>query len=112
MGPRHAWRYCPYVAFVFFKNAHSTNSKDGHLFRQTGEIVRELQVRMRVGGGRKRNAFLQRQLNDSVSRVKFVYRLTPSSGRQLNCKIARSNEIEHFAHDGVDLCVGSMTMDF
>ncbi len=97
---------------MFFENAHFANSEAGHLFRQTREIFRELHVRMRVGGSRKRNAFLDRQFDDPVSGVKFVYRLAPSSGRQLNRKIARSNEIERFANDGVDLCVWPMTMDF
>src|SRR4029453_162830 len=67
---------------------------------------------MSVGGRRKGNAFLHRQFDDPVSWVKFVYRLAPSSGRQLNRKVARANEIERFAHDGVDLCFWPMTMDF
>src|SRR4029450_13797301 len=67
---------------------------------------------MRVGRRRKGNAFLHRQFDDPVSWVKFGYRLAPSSGRQLNRKVARSNEIERFANDGVDLCVWPMTMAF
>src|SRR4029453_5089566 len=67
---------------------------------------------MRVGRRRKGNAFLHRPFDDPVSWVKFVYRLAPSSGRQLKRKVARSNEIERFANDRVDLCVWPMTMDF
>src|SRR4029453_16555577 len=67
---------------------------------------------MRVGGRRKGNAFLHRQFDDPVSWVKFVYRLSPSRGRQLNRKGARSNEIERFANDCVDFSVWPMTMDF
>src|SRR4029453_8452702 len=67
---------------------------------------------MRVGRRRKGNAFLHRPFDDPVSWVKFVYRLAPSSGRQLNRKVARSNEIERFANDGLDLCVWPVTMDF
>ncbi len=96
----------------FSKTHTSRIPKTGHLLRQTREIFRELHVRMRVGGSRKWNAFLHRQFDDPVGGVKFVHRLAPSSGRQLNRKVARSNEIERFANDGVDLCVWPMAMDF
>jgi hypothetical protein len=66
---------------------------------------------MRVRGRRKGNAFLHREFDDPVGWVKFVYRLAPPSGRQLNRKAARSNEIERLANDGVDLCIWPMTMD-
>src|SRR5439155_661541 len=76
------------------------------------EIVTELHVGMRVGRGRKWNALLHRQLKDSVAWIKFVDRLTPASSGKFNPKVARTNEIERFADDCVNLRIWPMTMDF
>ena len=67
---------------------------------------------MRVGRGCKWNPLPQREFNDSIARVKFVYRLAPTSGGKFNRKIAQANEVKRFTDDRVDLPMRSMTMDF
>src|SRR6266513_860122 len=99
-------------AFMFFVNANFANSQIRHLLRQTIEILAELHVRMRVGRGCKWNPLPHREFNDSIARIKFVYRFAPTSGGKFNRKIAQANEVERFTDDCVHLHMRSMTMDF
>ena len=99
-------------AFMFFVNANFANSQIRHLLRQAIEILAELHVRMRVGRGCKWNPLPHREFNDSIARIKFLYRLAPTSGGKFDRKIAQANEVERFTDDSVDLPMWSMTMDF
>ena len=97
---------------MFVVNTNFANAKRIHFLGKAAEIVTELHVGMRVGRGRKWNPLLHRQLKDSVAWIKFVDRLTPASSGKFNPKVARTNEIERFADDCVNLRIWPMTMDF
>src|SRR5215471_2853229 len=66
---------------------------------------------MRVRGSCKWNSLFHRQFNDPVTGVKFVYRLAPSCGGELDRKIARTNKVQRFVREHINLCLWSMTMD-
>src|SRR5206468_6321660 len=88
------------------------NLENRHLLREARKIIAKLRMRMRVGGSCKWNLSLYCEFDDPVGGVKFVDRLPPSSCRKLNRKITRTNEIERFVDNSVDLHIGSMTVDF
>ena len=67
---------------------------------------------MRVGRGRKWNPLLNREFNDSIAWIKLFHRLAQTCGGKFNPKVARTNEIERFARDRVNLRIWPMAMDF
>src|SRR5438874_8748188 len=67
---------------------------------------------MRVRGGRKWNANLHRQFDDSIAGIKFVHWFAPTSGGKLNRKIARTDKFKCLVDQRADVFRRSMSMDF
>src|SRR2546425_6676599 len=66
---------------------------------------------MRIGCSRERNSFGERECDDLIRRIKFVDRFPPARGRKFNREVARSNQIEGFADDRLNLPVRSMSVN-
>src|SRR6266705_3475923 len=67
---------------------------------------------MCVRRGCKWNPLPHGEFNDSIARIKFVYRFAPAGSGEFNRKIARANEVKRFTGDRVNLRIWPMTMDF
>src|SRR5437660_10328356 len=66
---------------------------------------------MGVGRGRERNSLFNREFNDRVTGIKFVYRFAPAGGGKLDGEVARANEIQCFINDRADVTARAMTMN-
>src|SRR5947209_1841131 len=88
-----------HFTFVFVVNADFAHIQDRHLLGQPVEILRELHVRMRVRRSGKRNPFFDRELDDAIGGIKFIYGFAPAGGGKFDREIARTNEIERFVDD-------------
>src|ERR671925_491514 len=66
---------------------------------------------MRIGGGRKRNSFRGRQLNNWIAGIKFIYWLAPAGGGKLNRKVAPPNKFKSLIDQTGNARVRAMTVD-
>ena len=67
---------------------------------------------MCIGSRGKGNLFLHRELNQLVTRIKFVDRFPPTGGGKFNRQIACANKVESFVRDRLYLRIRSVTVDF
>ena len=66
---------------------------------------------MRVGCGRKWNSLGEREFDDPIARIEFLYRFAPAGGGKFDRKIARVDEIERFGRERFNIGVRTMAVN-
>ena len=96
---------------MLLENADVADAESADLAREPRKVFTQLNMRVRVGGGRERNSLADCQLDNWIAGIEFVYWLAPAGGGKLNRDVAPANNLKCLIDQAGDVRVRAMTVD-